>query len=287
VWICAASAAEPARVKVLVLDLNVLDTSAPGQSAEGMKRLAQIVIEQVSAELGSSFQVLSSSDFTAMMGLDRQKQLLGCGEQANSCLAELSGALGAPLVVSGSLQRAGGKTRLDLKLMRTVDAVIISRQGAFLESDADVFTVVAPLAKTLAAVALGKEPPAAAASAPAAAVVAAPAASQGTSRSVPALIVTAVGAAAAIAGGAVLVVQQLDGDSLSKGISNGSVEVDSAVQSRGAIYSQRTIGFVLVGAGAAIAVGGLTWFLLSGSPAQHAGLAPVPGGAVMTWSGQW
>jgi hypothetical protein len=39
------------------------------------------------------YEVISSKDVQTLLGLERQKQLLGCGETA--CYAELTGAMGA------------------------------------------------------------------------------------------------------------------------------------------------------------------------------------------------
>ena len=53
------------------------------------------------------FQVISQQDIATMLGLERQKQLMGCADDSTSCLAELSGALGARFVMSGTLTRLG------------------------------------------------------------------------------------------------------------------------------------------------------------------------------------
>jgi hypothetical protein len=37
-----------------------------------------------------------------LLGLERQKQMLGCAEDSSNCLAELAGALGARFVLNGS-----------------------------------------------------------------------------------------------------------------------------------------------------------------------------------------
>ena len=49
--------------------------------------------------------VTSSKDVQAIVGLDRQKQLLGCGTQ--SCSAELAGALSVDAPLFGSVAKAG------------------------------------------------------------------------------------------------------------------------------------------------------------------------------------
>src|SRR5882757_2883687 len=61
--------------------------------------------DRLAAKLAArGFQVTTPADLEAVMGLERQKQLLGCSEDS-SCLAEISSALGVPLVATGRLTR--------------------------------------------------------------------------------------------------------------------------------------------------------------------------------------
>src|SRR5262245_15063642 len=98
-----AAFAAKEKSRVLVRDVSVLDTSTAAE-AERSKRLGSIITENVASELSASgrVEVVTSSDLNAILGLERQRQLLGCDTEATSnCLAELTGALGAPLLVSG------------------------------------------------------------------------------------------------------------------------------------------------------------------------------------------
>ncbi len=283
VMLGAAPASAAAKTKIVVLEIGVIDTSAPGDSANSVKRLAQIAGEQMSTELGSTgkFQVISSSDFATLLGLERQKALLGCGDDSTNCMAELSGALGAPLVVSGSLSRAGGKMRLDLKLVRTKDATVLSRQGALIEKEADIFTVVPPLVKAIAEAGSAAET-----SATAAPGVTAPPPAR-VSKSVPAVIVAGVGLVAGLSGIGLWADQGGATDRLVGELANGSVAVEVASQRRGAIYTERTVSIGLMAGGGAVLAGGLIWFLLSGESSPSASLVPIRGGVAVSWSGAW
>ncbi|MBS2029218.1 MAG: hypothetical protein JST54_15050 [Deltaproteobacteria bacterium] len=66
-------------------------------------------------ELGLT--VLSPADIEATLGVDRQRQLLGCG--ASSCLAELGAALGVDYIVRGSVSVLDQDTLLTLALIDT------------------------------------------------------------------------------------------------------------------------------------------------------------------------
>lgn len=60
--------------------------------------------------------VITRTDITAALGLERQKQLLGCTDE-KSCIAELAGGLGVSALVVGSLAvTEGGGFVLNLKV---------------------------------------------------------------------------------------------------------------------------------------------------------------------------
>jgi hypothetical protein len=52
------------------------------------------------------FRVVSSRDVTAVLALERQKELLGCSAD-QACIAELAGALGVDYVLSASVGKVG------------------------------------------------------------------------------------------------------------------------------------------------------------------------------------
>jgi TolB-like protein len=137
----SAHAAEKSRV--VMLNVNA--------STPKLDTLASAVTEQVMTELNETgrIDVVGSSDLAAVLGLERQKQLLGCSEQSTSCLAELSSALGAPWLVLGTLAQAGKALRLDLKLIRADDGKAVWRSGKSLKDEGEVFDVVSALTKSL------------------------------------------------------------------------------------------------------------------------------------------
>lgn len=61
------------------------------------------------------FDVISSADITAALGVERQRQLLGCSE--GSCMAEIGGALGASYLVHGTLAVLDQDSALTLSLV--------------------------------------------------------------------------------------------------------------------------------------------------------------------------
>lgn len=81
--------------------------AAPGLNTVGMTDTAgNAVVEYLADQLrGQGLSVTTRSQISALLGFERQKQLLGCGESSASCLAELAGALGVQGIITGSINR--------------------------------------------------------------------------------------------------------------------------------------------------------------------------------------
>ncbi|HVE82511.1 MAG TPA: hypothetical protein VND93_06675, partial [Myxococcales bacterium] len=59
-----------------------------------------------------SVSVMTGADVAAVVGNERERQLLGCTD--TTCLAELGGALGADRIIHGSVGRVGGSLLVNL-----------------------------------------------------------------------------------------------------------------------------------------------------------------------------
>lgn len=82
---------------------------------------ADFVSEQFGARLATEpgFEVTTRKAIATLLGLERQRQLLGCADDSTSCMEELAGALGADVVLVGELARLDASTQANL---RAVDA---------------------------------------------------------------------------------------------------------------------------------------------------------------------
>lgn len=109
------------RPRLVVLDLQ------PGAGVEAS--LTGPLTEALTAEVqrGGFFEVLSTRDLQSLLGLERQRQLLGCGEEAKSCMAELTDALGARFVMTGTLARLGEAWQLTLNTLDSQKAQPLGR----------------------------------------------------------------------------------------------------------------------------------------------------------------
>jgi hypothetical protein len=88
--------------------------------------LSSVFQDRFSANLSSpQLRVTSSRDIEQALGLERQKQLLGCS-QGESCLAELAGALGVEVIISGSLAKSESGYICSLRAIRASDGQLVS-----------------------------------------------------------------------------------------------------------------------------------------------------------------
>src|SRR3954468_17725021 len=87
--------------KILVLDVQPVDDAS--------KKPAKVLSELLLTEISNlhRFEVLGQSDLATLTGLEREKKMLGCSDDATSCMAEVAGALGAPYVFAGTVGRVG------------------------------------------------------------------------------------------------------------------------------------------------------------------------------------
>lgn len=97
---------------------------APGLRVTNLKAsLARDFTDHLAQQLASrGLSVITNSDVQALLGLERQKQLLGCSDQSTSCMAELAGALGADGVVLGTVVRVGRKYQVNVRIIDATSA---------------------------------------------------------------------------------------------------------------------------------------------------------------------
>lgn len=92
---------------VAVVDFSKVDVSS---------ELASFAADQVALELAKRGpKVVTSRDVAAVLGLERQRQLLGCSDDGTSC--ELAQAMGADFLLTGTLARLGSVLQVSLKLI--------------------------------------------------------------------------------------------------------------------------------------------------------------------------
>ncbi len=137
IWLATAlTATAPVRV------------AAPGFSVLGLDQKAgDFYSDQVAQQLSfHGLKVVTRSEIQALIGHEREKQLLGC-DDGTSCAAELAGALGSDALLVGEVAKVGDKFRLSVRIIRAgsgerVSSAVVT--GSSEDGLLDAITAVAP-----------------------------------------------------------------------------------------------------------------------------------------------
>lgn len=222
-------------------------------------------------------RVTTKTEVASLLGLERQKEMLGCADVNTSCLAELSGALGVEGVVVGSLGKLGSEYVSTLKIVSAKDGHILADASTRARDESELLDWMAKTATVMAKSVLSSR---ASGSSSADVHVDASAPSLRSRAWIPA----ALGGALAIAGGIFygLAAQRASTLETGRGTYATVAQLDQAVK-EGATF--QTVGLALLGTGVAAAAVGLGLFLLGGEGGESAALMVGPSGLVLT--GSW
>jgi TolB-like protein len=130
----ATTAEAPATHRAALPKLAVLDMQdLTGNLGPKAKLLTALLYDEVAAAHTS--EAISASEIVEMLGVERQKQLLGCTE--THCLAEIGGALGNDYFLSSQVGRIGSRVRLDIRLIDSRKSKVAASAGDFVAADSD------------------------------------------------------------------------------------------------------------------------------------------------------
>lgn len=73
------------------------------------------------------YKIISSADLATLLGIERQRQLLGCSDESSNCMTELAGALNADRLVTGDYSKVEGTFVLNLSMLDPRKASAIAR----------------------------------------------------------------------------------------------------------------------------------------------------------------
>jgi hypothetical protein len=121
---------------VLVLAAAPVKVAAIEWSHSGVDKIYAATLEGRYLDLLASngMRVTSPKDIAAVLGLERQKQMLGCSSDV-SCIAELGGALGVDAILYGSVVKGGSSFTVTLRLINARDAQTLSSFSQRLKSE--------------------------------------------------------------------------------------------------------------------------------------------------------
>jgi TolB-like protein len=108
-----------AKTKIAVMDVAGVQGVAPGTATI----LTNIVVADVAR---TGLDTVSKGDITAIIGFEKQRQILGCAGDAG-CVAEIGGALGVDFMLTGQVGQIGSQYHLSLQLVETKKARVAGR----------------------------------------------------------------------------------------------------------------------------------------------------------------
>ena len=106
-------------------DVLVLDLVASSMTDE--QEVVDLATEYIALEIGKrpQLQVVTNRDLRQMLDVEAQKQALDCDD--SSCLLEIGDALGAELVVYGTMAKLGGIYAISLSVFSTKERHTVER----------------------------------------------------------------------------------------------------------------------------------------------------------------
>ncbi len=128
----AATPSHPQRPQPRIAVLDVQDLT--GRRAATAKLSTDLEVSEVGG--WHRFDVISSFEIGQLLGLEKEKRLLGCAGDSG-CLAEIGGALGVDYLVTARLGKLGTRVRLDLRLLDARRARMLASAGVFVRDDGD------------------------------------------------------------------------------------------------------------------------------------------------------
>lgn len=121
-WLSATVVA----VAILAADkpkMAVLDVQAVGVNEAEARAISEAMTQELDRR--GFFEIITANDVRTLLGVERQKQLLGCGD--SSCTTELSGAIGARFVLQSTLTRLGSSYQLSIQMLDTTKSQSVAR----------------------------------------------------------------------------------------------------------------------------------------------------------------
>jgi hypothetical protein len=113
-----------AAVGVMFLAAAPIKVAVPGFTYSGLERaLGNAWVDHFVTLLTheGGLEIITSNDIAQVLGIERQKQLLGCADDGSSCLTELAGALDSDVILTGNIVRAGSGFLVTLRLVGARD----------------------------------------------------------------------------------------------------------------------------------------------------------------------
>src|SRR5689334_3557653 len=115
----ALAASPPAPVK----PVKPVKLAAPGLTGlNTSEEEVAFYTEHLASQLTlRGLQVTTAKQISTLLGLEKQRELMGCKDAASSCMAELASALGVEGLVTGSVGKFETSYRINVSVVATSD----------------------------------------------------------------------------------------------------------------------------------------------------------------------
>ena len=155
--LCAFSASSVAAQEAVAAPpektLLIMNFQIKGDVDAGVASTINDILASAMVSTGR-FRVMTGDDIQSLMALESGKQAAGC--ETDSCLAEIAGALGAELVITGRVGRLGSLYVAKLSLIEPATASTLGLETLEAESFESFSERLKPLAKRFTARAYGE-----------------------------------------------------------------------------------------------------------------------------------
>lgn len=149
-FMVVASVAASAQTKLAPMQLALPSLQTAGVDAEKNAFYAGHLAQQLS--LQPDVRCMTSAEISSLLGLERQKQLLGCdSDAANSCMAELANALGVDGIVTGNIGKVGTGYQVNLRILSARDGKQLAAASSSASNEDDLLKLLNRTAPDLAA----------------------------------------------------------------------------------------------------------------------------------------
>lgn len=218
------------------------------------------MVERFVAQLSDrKIKVVSARDMNLLLGLERQKQMLGCSD-SNGCLAELSGALGVDGLISISITRTDPFFVATVRALKVKDGSTWASDSVRVSREGELFDAMDNTAQRFANTFLGL-----------------PQVSDGPPRALT-LIPGLVGLGALGAGIGTFVSAADERNKLTNHEVSGTAAATVADTGK----TKEALGVGLMIGGGAVAIASTVWFLATGSSTASVAVVPTKQGGFMT-----
>jgi hypothetical protein len=220
-------------------------------------------------------KVTTSAEIATLLGLERQRQLMGCTDQSESCLQELAGALGTDYTLIGDVSRVDADWKVSVSVIRSSG---IEKAGTYVETartEAGVLRALSRAGWRLGSVLLARAGQLPVGTPPEAVVSGDPPPGRGL-----AWVPLAAGAVC-LAGGTFMVARAMDDYAQLNPRTPISLTDAAGYRDEGKLLMPLGVSALAVGA-AAVATSGMMYFMGGGQPSRvQLSMAATPqGGAV-------